>query len=135
VTFWLIETEDHGMNIAKEALYILGHVKCGHRSSAGVGSETFRIEEYTEYTRIPHILLLFLSPLVGQGSRKQRWNREILVPPVNALGLKSDWHYVDGIVRQKVFCLVLTTFHSHYARAFCFCNKGHGDSNPGTATN
>jgi hypothetical protein len=87
------------MNIAKEALYILGHVKCGHRSSAALGSENFRIEEYTEYTRIPHTLFLFFSPLVGQRSRERRWNREILVPPINALGLKSDWHYVDGFVR------------------------------------
>lgn len=131
---WFIGTEDHGMNIAKEALYILGHVKCGDRSSAGLGSETFRIEEYTEYTRIPHTLFLFFSPLVGQRFRERRWNREILVPPINALGLKSDWHYVDGFVRQKVLCPVLTAFHSNYAGAFCFCNKGHGNSNTITIT-
>ena len=135
MTLWFIGTEDHGMNIAKEALYILGHVKCGHRSSPGLGSETFHIEEYTEYTQISHALFLFFSPLVGQRFRERRWNREILVLPINALGLKSDWHYVDGFIRQKVLCPVLTAFHSHYARAFCFCNKGHGDSNPGTATN
>ena len=122
------------MNIAKEALYILGHVKCGHRSSAGVGSETFRIEEYTEYTQISHALFLFFSPLVGQRFRERRWNREILVLPINALGLKSDWHYVDGFIRQKVLCPVLTAFHSHYARAFCFCNKGHRNSDSETTT-